>query len=226
MVRESVPDEACALPESERFSGMTDSPSPPVSSVSVRAFVALPIDELLRAQLTRLQATVAATVPPKSVRWTRPEQIHLTLKFLGQVRAAAIPELTVALRSACADAPVMRLKAEGFGCFPNGVRPRVLWVGVTGDLAALVRLQERVAAATGALGAHNKREDFTAHLTLGRVQSRRSPEVREVGEALAGVAFSQVGDWRAEAVELQQSVLRPGGSVYTTLARVPLGAAG
>lgn len=205
---------------------MPDSLSPPLSSACIRAFIALPIDASLRTQLARLQATVAAMVPPKSVRWTRPEQTHLTLKFLGKVCAAAIPELTAALRSACADAPVMCLKAEGFGCFPNVVRPRVLWVGVTGELAALASLHERVAAATESFGEHQKREDFTAHLTLGRVQSRRSREVREVGEVLAGVAFSQVGDWRAEAVELQQSVLRPGGSVYTTLARVPLGAAG
>lgn len=201
-------------------------PSPPVSPAFVRAFIALPIDESLRAQLVRLQAGVAAVVPSKSVRWTRPEQIHLTLKFLGKVRVAAIPELTAAVRSACADAPVLCLQAAGLGCFPNVVRPRVLWVGVAGELAALVRLQARVAAATGALGEHEKRVDFTAHLTLGRVQSRSPRAVREVGEALAGVAFSQVGDWRAEAVELQQSVLQPGGSVYTTLARVPLGAAG
>lgn len=186
----------------------------------------MPIDDSLRAQLTRLQASLAARVPAKSVRWTRPEQIHLTLKFLGKVCAAAIPELTAALRRACADAPGMRLKAEWLGCFPSVVRPRVLWVGVTGELAALARLQERVAAATGAFGEHEKRENFTAHLTLGQVQARRPREVREVGEALAGVGFSQVGDWRAEAVELQQSVLQPGGSIYTTLARVALGLAG
>ncbi len=200
--------------------------SPPVLPAFVRVFIAIPVDDSLRGQLERLQASLAARVPPKSVRWTRPEQIHLTLKFLGKVRAAAIPEVTAALRSVCADALALRLKAEGFGCFPNAVRPRVLWVGVTGEIAALARLQERVAAVTEALGEHEKREDFTAHLTLGRVLSRRPREVREVGEALAGVAFSQVGDWRAEAVELQQSVLQRGGSVYTTLARVALGAAG
>ena len=189
-------------------------------------FLALPLAEALRAELQRFQTELAAKLPPGSVRWNRPGQIHLTLKFLGAVRAAEIPQLTDAVRGACANAAAMRLKAVKFDCFPNAASPRVLWIGVNGDVAALARLQQRLTAATEAFGDHRERENFSPHLTLGRVQARRPREIRALGCALAGVTFGEQGEWWADTVELAQSVLHPSGAIYHTLAQVPLHRAG
>jgi 2'-5' RNA ligase len=151
------------------------------------------------------------------VKWVRPENIHLSLKFLGEVDEAREPELRAALKQASgagAEARALTLQIEGFGVFPDYRRPNVLWAGVTPE-PALELLQHRVELAFAPLGFPAEARAFRPHVTLGR--ARRGATHRDfagLDEQLRAMAFSEtcvVAD-----VDLMQSTLQPhgGGPVY------------
>src|SRR5262245_16969050 len=110
------------------------------SPETIRAFIAIHLPDELLVSLRTLQARLQSGLPEELVRWAPPEQTHLTLKFLGNIATADIDPLTDALRTICQKTPPLLLYAEGIGCFPSAARPRVVWVGVAGDLAQLKRL--------------------------------------------------------------------------------------
>lgn len=191
-------------------------------SEKLRVFVALPLADPIRARLAELQRRLRATLPDRAVRWVRAEQIHLTLRFLGDVATDRIDPLKAALAAAVAGATVLRLEVGGLGVFPNARRPRVIWVGLGGELEALGRLQPEVAAACAAFAAGEDPQTFRAHLTLGRVNDRFPGNARAVAEALPGWRFDEQLSWSPGEVRLVRSRLQPGGSVYEDLARFPL----
>src|SRR5687767_6154006 len=108
---------------------------------NIRAFIALPLDPVLAAEIRKVQQRLDA--PDGAVRWISPEQLHLTLRFLGNVAADRLDDLATALRRACAhaDAAPFRITLEGAGCFPSTKSPRVVWIGIQGDLEPLRKLQ-------------------------------------------------------------------------------------
>jgi len=191
-------------------------------SERVRAFVAIKVNAELAAALLDLQARLRRRLPPTAVRWSSREQLHLTLQFLGDVASDRVPDLISAVRGACQDTPVLRLIPGDLGAFPGLPRPRVIWVGVGGDLELLQELQRRVAAATAAFGDHTEEREFHPHLTLGRVSGRGEADARPVGQALSGVSLGWRGAWLGTAVHLIRSQLNPAGAVYTDLAEFPL----
>ncbi len=107
------------------------------------------------------------------------------------------------------------------GVFPTEARPRVLWVGLRGELDALRRLHAQIARETAAWGEREERE-FHPHLTLGRVKSVRPAEVRAIAPALERVNAGDLGSWRVERVDLMRSQLSQTGATHTCLAGVPL----
>src|SRR5580698_9457733 len=100
------------------------------STGTLRLFIAIPIPEVVRTVLRRLQLDLQPQLPPKAAHWTKPEQFHLTLKFLGNVPAAHIDALSETVRAVCATTPPMRLRAEDTGFFLNNRSPRVFWVDI------------------------------------------------------------------------------------------------
>ena len=175
----------------------------------VRTFVALELPEAavqtlagVIDRLSRLQ---------DRVRWTRPEGMHLTLKFLGDVEAEKVPEVVDAVGKVAGKAAPFSLHTAEIGGFPGEDRARVVWVGVGGDLDALTGLQAGVEAALSPLGFPPERRRFFPHLTLGR--ARRNPVA--VPPEPAGSVRSP--DFRVERVTVMKSDLRPGGAVYTAL---------
>lgn len=195
---------------------MTDKPS-----TWIRTFVAVNLPPEVTAAVERFQRELKDSLRSDWVRWTPPEQIHLTLKFLSNIAADSVPELEAALRRACASVPGFGLAAEGFGYFPEGTRPRILWVGVKGELDTLRTLVERVVAETQAWG---EREDrvFHPHLTIGRVKTSHPRELGALSDALRLVKPAGFGQWHATQVALMQSTLSPQGALHTQLAAIPL----
>jgi len=187
----------------------------------MRAFIALPIGSEVRQRLHEVIRALDALLPRRAVRWTRPEQVHITLRFLGEVPEAAMDEIAAGVRAAAAGTPRLSLRAEQVGAFPAVNRPRVLWVGVTGDLAPLNELQQRITAATAPHGEPDERE-FHPHLTLGRVKNLPPRELRAAAEALSRFRVEDLGGWVAGHVQLMRSELAPGGSRHTELAAIPL----
>src|ERR1041384_4863319 len=110
----------------------------------MRAFVALPVSAEVQGRLGGVIAELDLNWPRAAVRWTLAEQIHLTLRFLGEVQEGSTGEIAAALRIACAGFGPLSLGVERVGAFPSFARPRVIWAGVTGDLRRLGELQDRV----------------------------------------------------------------------------------
>jgi 2'-5' RNA ligase len=189
----------------------------------VRTFIAIELDETIKAALTDLQEELKAEVPPRSVRWVKPGGIHLTLKFLGNVPVNRIEEIERALSQACAGFPAFSFSVGGLGCFPNPRRPRVVWVGVREESGALTRLQKAIEDGMEKLGFPPEGRRFHAHLTLGRTQRRASSgDVRRLGQLVSETEIGQLGQMKARAVSLIKSDLRPTGAVYTRLAAAGL----
>ena len=189
----------------------------------VRTFIAIELDEAINAAIADLQGQLKAKVPRESVRWVKPEGIHLTLKFLGNVPANRVEEIERALTQACVGFPAFSVSVGGLGCFPNPRRPRVVWVGVQEESGTLARLQKAIEDGLEKLGFAPEGREFHAHLTLGRTQQRASSgDVRRLGQLVEEADIGQLGQMEARAVSLIKSDLRPTGAVYTQLAAVRL----
>ncbi len=187
----------------------------------IRTFIAVNLPEELRAKLAEVQRDLKSTPGGPAVRWTPAGQIHLTLRFLGNVPADSVVEIQAALQRACAAAAPFDLEAGGLGCFPNARQPRIIWVGLAGSLAALGRLQAQVESETAAWGEREERE-LHPHLTIGRVNREHANSARRLAEALHAKAAGSLGAWRVTRVDLMQSRLAPTGAEYSLLAAVTL----
>lgn len=188
---------------------------------TVRTFIAIELEDHILRQLGDLQDRLKQDIPPKLVRWVRPEGIHLTLKFLGEVPAPEIEAIAEALQGACAPHPALTCTVGGLGCFPNARRPRVVWVGVEEPDGTLVSLARAVERTMEPLGFPAERRAFHPHLTLGRVKGRDPAALDALGGYISRAAVS-VGEMEARAVHLMRSELLPGGAVYSALAVAPL----
>lgn len=189
---------------------------------TVRSFIAIELSDEARSVLVDLQNRLKAVVPPKAVRWTAPRNIHLTLHFLGDVAVSEVEKVTEAVNAAASNCQSFMLTVAGLGCFPNSRRPRIIWAGVAGDTATLVRLQRDLGEKLKVIDFSPEARPFSAHLTIGRVRNgipRR--HLTQLAEALEQEQLS-VGELvtlEVTEISLIKSELKPGGSVYTPLAR-------
>src|SRR5260221_12948779 len=109
-----------------------------------RIFIALNLPPEMRAVVERAQQRLRYLPGAHAMRWTRPEQVHLTLEFLGNVSSSAIPELISAVQSAVIGITPLRLALEGAGCFPSNAKPSVVWLGMSGDIDRLTDMQRKI----------------------------------------------------------------------------------
>ncbi len=157
-----------------------------------------------------------------AVRWVDPGGIHLTLKFLGAVPAAQLPELTARLTAELAGQASFRLAIGGLGVFPNQRRPRVVWLALAGNLSVLQQAQERVEVATEPLGYPREKRPFSPHLTLGRVRETAPPDqLAAIGSLAAQWPVDQSAPFAVTTASLMESHLSPSGARYTPLAELP-----
>jgi 2'-5' RNA ligase len=193
----------------------------------IRSFVAIELPDEARNALADLQENLKAQVPPKTVRWTRPASIHLTLQFLGDVAPGAVEPIADALRGVCAKHTPFTFELQNLGVFPNPNRPRVVWVGVAEPSGTLIALQKGVTQALEPLGFEPERRAYTPHLTIGRADRRAvRRELAEVGELVAGSEVGTLCQVTVEHITLMKSDLQPSGAVYTPLAVLALGSQG
>lgn len=193
----------------------------------IRCFVAVELDDPLRRALAdvqhRLRGRIEKALGPDSrVQWVRPESVHVTLKFLGDVEESRISDLEAALRRVAAAHFVGVVEVAGLGVFPDARNPRVLWVGLREGSALIVRLAEAVDYAMSEVGFPPESRPFSPHLTLARIKQGGGA----VGRALESqglLAESPVlGRLSVGALALMQSDLRPSGAAYTRLAEFVL----
>ena len=189
----------------------------------IRSFIAIELPDEIRHALAEVQKHLRRDVA--GVRWVEPGSIHLTLKFLGDIPAEQIQPIVAAAMGAVQDEPPVSLGVSGLGAFPNPRRPRVIWVGLEGDVARLGRLQTRLEEALEPLGFPREERAFRPHLTVGRVKDPRRPP--DLTRALADATVPRCNSFDVREILLYKSDLRPTGAIYTKLQHLPFaGSAG
>jgi RNA 2',3'-cyclic 3'-phosphodiesterase len=189
----------------------------------LRLFVAIAVPKTVRNEISRVQEELKLLAPRNAVRWTRPEQFHLTLKFLGDVPADGVALLNNAVQSVCAGRPALSLRAKGVGFFPSPRSPRVIWAGIHDGDNRLADLQRGIEDAVWQFAKETGRESFVGHLTLGRLKPFKRIEIEELVERAKAIQDRQFGDWTAQEVEIMRSELSPTGARHTPLAAFQLG---
>jgi 2'-5' RNA ligase len=184
----------------------------------MRLFIAIEIPDEIKKEIAEIQRRLKDS--GVDAGWTRQEGIHLTLKFLGEVPEAKISGVMAALAGATRDTNGLRLDVMNVGAFPNPRSARVIWVGVSGDVEKLARLQTAVEDAMAGLNFEREKRVFTPHLTLGRIKYIHSRE--RWLKALDSVKDARLPALEVKAVSLMKSELKPSGAVYTELGRVEL----
>lgn len=183
----------------------------------IRAFIAIELPESILQTIQEAQDTLKGY--GFGIRWVRRQGMHLTLKFLGNIRRGDLEQLRGAIEQASLEFLPFSLKGKGIGVFPDIRRPRVVWVGVLGDVEALCAFQRRLESQLKVLGFPKERRPFKGHLTLGRVKDR--VDRTKLGEALEELKGFQTEPFTAGSVVLFESDLRPSGAIYSKLAEAP-----
>lgn len=184
---------------------------------AIRSFIAIELPNELQQHLERVICSLQELVSELPVRWLPVNNIHLTLKFLGDVSSSNISMLTEILQAEAAAVKPFEVSIGEFGTFPNINRPRVLWVGVQAS-QELMNLQRRIENETARLGYAPDTRPFSPHLTLGRVSRNANPsQVRGISDALRSYKLGFLGAARIQQVNLFRSDLKPDGAVYSKL---------
>jgi 2'-5' RNA ligase len=190
----------------------------------LRLFIAVAVPPDVRREIGRAQDRLQRNSPPGAIRWTRPDQFHVTLKFLGDVPAAQVAALEKSVAAVCATSPALRLAARGIGFFPDAKKPRVIWAGASdgnGQLAGLHRLLDE---ALRWLAPAERPEKFTGHITLGRFKPGHHAAIPKLLELAADFRDRHFGDWPTGELEIVRSELTATGATHTAIASFRLAA--
>lgn len=185
---------------------------------TVRLFVAIEFSDRVRSVLQDIQDALR----PKcdGVRWVKPQQLHLTAKFLGEVKDPEVPAVCEAVARAAAQAAAFTMEVGGCGCFPTGGPVRIVWAGLGEQTGALGRCVEGLEAELEKIGFAKERRPFSAHVTIGRVREDRSHG--GIHSTVSAFTFDAV-EQAVSAITLMSSVLSPQGPTYTVVSKVALG---
>ncbi|MYG41016.1 MAG: RNA 2',3'-cyclic phosphodiesterase [Nitrospira sp. SB0677_bin_15] len=190
--------------------------------MTIRTFLAIDLPSSLQLAIVQHIRPVKRELPRLS--WSKPENLHINLKFLGDTTESQVDQIRRAVESAISRVSPFVVELKGFGVFPDDRSPRVLWIGLDGALEHLIALAGCVGQAVVPLGFHQEDRPFRPHLTVARVKKDR----RAVSRTLHGLgAFTApffCGSLSIERVTLFKSELRPDGVVYTKLWDVSLNA--
>lgn len=185
---------------------------------TIRSFLALdPPEEILR-EIGQVQNRLQKLIHG-DLRWVRPESIHLTLKFFGDISGNAVANISAVAEKAAAAAGPFELAIGGAGVFPDMNRPRIIWLGMNGDVARLVTFQKELERALQEIGFPREERPFRPHLTLGRIKSPKG--LIGLAEALEKRETYTAGRFTASGLGLFKSDLTPRGAIYTRLAGYP-----
>jgi len=184
---------------------------------SIRAFLAIDLPEEVKVQIGNIQDRLKAVV--KGVRWTKPEGIHLTLKFFGNISENDIANISRVVERNAIDVKPFILNVSTIGTFPNPRRPRVVWLGVGGTVERLSDLQKEIEKNLESIGFEKEARAFRAHLTLGRVKVPKV--VRGLSEVIKNEESYDAGSFCAGGLTLFKSDLTPKGAIYTKFAHFP-----
>jgi 2'-5' RNA ligase len=191
--------------------------------MGIRSFLAFDLTDEIRGIVSRTAEAMRRY--DLDLRWVNPGGIHLTLVFMGDISPSAIPKIEETVGQVCRGFGPFALALEGAGVFPGRKRPRVLWLGLTGEIRRLSGFRQALHNALMPLGIREEAREFRPHLTLGRFRKGPSPELG-LDEALARFGELKGPPWTLRELHLFKSDLKPEGAVYTKLQTWPLSGPG
>ncbi len=185
----------------------------------IRTFLAI---ELPRPLLMKIEEVLGDLRSSQAdVRWVNPENIHLTLKFFGNIDESKIEPIVQSIDRLVQETPTILLRVKGMGAFPNLRNPRVIWLGLSEGKESLNSFQKKLEIEFKKIGFPPEDRPFHPHLTLGRVKSSRGKE--DLARRMERYREEEFGEIQAEKVILFKSDLRPSGPIYTPLREIRLG---
>jgi len=185
---------------------------------TIRAFVAFELPQRVIASIEEIQNLLREY--GFNMRWVRPKNIHLTLKFLGNIKTADVETVGDAVEKAVGGFAPLSLEVRGVGVFPDLRRPRVLWTGIAGQTTELKQLQNAIENGLHAIGFPKEARPFKEHLTLGRVKGPL--ERKTLQQALEAHTDFQSGPFTVDRVFVYKSDLKPSGPEYTKLSVIEI----
>lgn len=188
----------------------------------MRVFISINLPPAAQEELGGLTEKLQKAHWP--VRWEKPAKIHITLVFLGKLQNSKIPKLQSAIERACLGIKSFEISFKGIGAFPDFVKPRVVWVGLKGDLKSLAALQKGIERELKKAGIWFDQKPFVPHMTIGRVKKGISEgALRDLGKKIAKLRkIDFQSKILVDSVEIMKSDLLPEGSVYKKLVEVKL----
>lgn len=177
-----------------------------------------------QTQERALKLVLSFNIPENQVRWVRRENLHITLKFLGDVETEKIPAICDAARLVTGRFSPIAMKLAGLGVFPNHERPRVVWIGAEGEIEILASLEAALSQALEPLGFAADERRYTPHITIGRVKNDMARG--KISRIIRDGLHTQIGDASVESISLYESSLKQGGPVYSVIETFPLGKEG
>ena len=188
----------------------------------LRTFIAIEIPNEIKKQIIS-QTVGLRQKAARSVRWGAPENIHITLKFLGEISPAQVDLLLPMLKSEAAKYAPFEMTVDELGAFPNVRRPRIIWLGLNAP-SALMNLQQSLESAVTRLGHLPDQRPYSPHLTIGRVREALSgAEMFSLQHALEAAKVNSPGTFIVKSIHLMQSELKAAGPIYTSLSTAALG---
>ena len=188
----------------------------------LRTFIAVEIPPQLQNQIQDTVAPLRKELGSSLVRWVPAQNIHITLKFLGDVSSASVDHLTQILRTEAGSVSAFDIAVSGLGSFPSLKRPRVLFIGIQAP-AELEALYRGIESACARLGYQAEKRGFSPHLTIGRIKENASAiDQQKIRHTFETITIDSLGTARVNSVHLYKSELKPTGSVYTQIFSAPL----
>jgi 2'-5' RNA ligase len=189
---------------------------------TIRAFIAVELPDSVKLSLKQITTNLKKT-ELTGIKWVDPGSVHLTLKFLGNIEPGTISALEEKIRQVAEANKLFYLETGEPGAFPDAKAPRVLWVGLRGDLDNLRKLQREIESILVPMGFPKEKRSFSPHLTLARTRDRASPlERRHLGNALSSSGNPEAVQFRIDCLSLMKSTLTKEGALYHCLVSIPL----
>jgi 2'-5' RNA ligase len=183
----------------------------------IRAFIAISLSPEIYNSLNQVVDHLQERLPEAPVRWVVVKNVHLTIKFLGEVSVSNLELLTKILHSEASHHPPFEISVGDLGAYPSIKRPRVIWAGVKAP-PELHALQRGIETETTRLGYAHENREFSPHLTLGRIsRSANATDIRHISDVLGNCKVGYLGAARVQGVNLYRSDLKPSGAVYTEI---------
>jgi len=183
------------------------------SNEMIRAFIAIELPEQIHDNLRKLQDNLKEPMP--DVRWIKYGNVHLTLKFLGDIESKRVDKIIKSIMDITEHFPSFTASLSGIGAFPNSRKPSIIWAGIDKGFNVISEIAREIESSMEKLGFPREKRPFKPHLTIGRVREIRHADM--MAESLENLTIDDIGEFAVEKVSLIKSQLDPAGSIYTIL---------